>query len=771
MKKYTWIIAGVLLCCGHAVAAGTDPSKEINPGDEWKETLEKSAIIKSGTDQLNYPYYQHESIGLGGTVLRVDPWGFGYDKAPGLVKETPFNHQHKPYFSHEYWWDKEGHRFNPFLLRSGYGASFEPGTITAFNHHLDISTGMLEIDLKLVVNGVSFSTKRNIFVTPEGVLVIRVHDAGAPSPLQLKIEVEQDVRIYNNQGIYAGPHAGWQETSVAKQTNGAMLGGVITATRRGTSTASMAVAAGAQSAIHVSGNNMIYRTEEAGKTVTFYIAPASSFDPKTGNNPAAYAWKTALAARQKGYDKLRQETAAWWEAYFNRSKISVPDESVMKLYAQSLYYHGVYFGESHIPPGCNSTDVESFGGAVCTEYDLTLSQLAMVYTAHLNEAKNIAGWLYTILPKAKENAQKGLQHHLVQEKYPAGAKYTTLMGYDGALCIQPTVGEGSNLYSNYPGANAAVMALAYLDFSDDQPYRDAALDILKSTTTVSLSDLVFDDRLLKGYRCRYAPSTVQQASALMGYTECVKRGIADPEWSKYEGRILIPSTTLNGDSLVAGSIGAVAKEGVGDATWLQPVWWDNVMQKDNPLVLPSYKNAAKSTTGNYVFNNGWMGVIASKLYSGNDALLWLRNFEKPDILYDKTCFTESKGYYNLTPEIGAHGAYICNVTQMMVDPDNSEYIDVFPALPGAWDNKKVAFSNLMVTGALSLSAERDMGGMNITISNLSKSARQRRIRIKMPLHSRVKEDPSFFIQDGFIIMNVALLPGETKTYEYKFVSR
>ncbi|MBE0655433.1 MAG: hypothetical protein IH594_16650 [Bacteroidales bacterium] len=634
-------------------------------------------------DRLNYEFYQYQPVGLGGTVIRVDPWGFGYHRAPGTDTQAgPFNHQHEPYFGYEYWWDKEGHRYNPFLLKAGYGDSFNPGTITAFRQNLDIRTGVLDIDLTLNLDGISFSTQRNVFVTPDGILVIRVNDTGAPTPIQLNIEVETDVRVYNNGGIYAVPHDAWSGTASAMGNEDVTQGGIVTASRPGTSTASLAVAVEAETPVIVSEENSVFSTTEANGKVTFFIAPASSFNPATPDVPWDHAWDLAYAAKQKGYEKLRKETSAWWSNYLNRSKISIPDEAVAKLYAQSLFYHGVYFGESSIPPGCNSTDIESFAGAICPEYDLTFSSLALVYTGHLCEAKNIADWVYSVLPKAREYATGGISHHNVFKKYTGGAKYTTLTGFDGALTVQPVDFEGNNLHSNYPGLNAALMALSYIDYSDDDSFRIAAHHVLQSTTYVALEDLTYDARF-DAFRDANAPSTVQQGSAQMGYEECVKRGIALPEWEKYKGKILIPTTKLGSDALIAGGVGAIAQEGVGDATWLQPVWWNNVISKHDPVVQPSFENAAKSSTGNYVFNNGWMGVIAAKLYLGNDALSWLQKFQSPEILYDQTCFSEVIGLYNLTPEIGAHGAYICNLSQMLIDPDDDKIIDIFPAIPDA----------------------------------------------------------------------------------------
>ena len=734
----------------------------------WNTTLENSVFTKSGMDRLNNQYYQYQPVGLGGTVMRVDPWGFGYQRAP-LAATDPWHH-HEPYFGYEYWWDKEGHRFNPFRLRAGYGTSFNPGTITSFYQNLDIRRGELVINLTLDVDGTSFTTQRNVLVTPEGILVIRVKDSGAPSPLKLKIFVETDVRIYQNYGIYAVPHDPWTGSATSREIETVTQGGVVTATRPGTSTAALAVAVETQSSVALSDSNTVYSTTEADGSLTFYIAPASSFNPATPDVPWDHAWNAAYAASQKGYEALRQETAAWWSNYLNCSKISVPDETVSKLYAQSLYYHGVYFGETAIPPGCNSTDIESFAGAICPEYDLVFSQLALAYTGHLNEAKNIADWTYSVLPKTKLYATEGVTQHNVSKIYTGGAKYTTLMGFDGAQVILPTEGESGALHYNASGANAALMALYYLDFSDDETFREPANDILKSTTYVSLEDLMYDNRY-DAYRDKNVPSAVQQASALMGYSECVKRGIANPGWEIYEGKILIPKTTLYGEALIAGGVGAAAQKGVGDATWLQHIWWDGVVSKHDPIAGPSYENSAKSTTGNYVFNNGWMGVVASKLYLGNDALSWLQNFQMPDnILYDQTCFTEARGQFNLTPEIGAHGAYICNLSQMLMDPDNDDTIDIFPAIPDAWEYKKVAFTDLLAKGAISVSADRDLQGVKVDVTNNSRSTQNKEIRIKIPRLLLVDGMDMSEVPEGFIENNISLLSGETKSFEYTFSS-
>lgn len=63
----------------------------------------------------------------------------------------------------------------------------------------------------------------------------------------------------------------------------------------------------------------------------------------------------------------------------------------------------------------------------------------------------------------------------------------------------------------------------------------------------------------------------------------------------------------------------------------------NVRKCDNPPVKNSYAPFRNSKTGDYVFNNGWMGVIAAKLYDSNDTYAWAKKFLQPGVtLFDNT---------------------------------------------------------------------------------------------------------------------------------------
>ena len=743
---------------------------DMNMDTDWNNVLVGSGINKSGMERFENPEFQYYTIGLGGTTLRVDPWGFAYDRAPS-TSQTSLNH--RPSFSYEYWWDNAGHRFNLFNVRGGYlvdegrySIKLKPGTVTSFEQNLDITTGVVTTRLGLNVDGTEFTSERETFVTPDGVLVIRVKDTGAPLPLQLNVSVNE---VVDFQGTY---YAGEEESFVKDEDNTTAFdaGGVITAKRTATATGSVAVAVEAAAGAYVSEDCEYYGSQEADGTVTFYISPKSSFCPETADAPWTYAEEAVMAAKAKGFDALKEETAAWWDKYLNVSKVSVPDDDVMKLYAQSLFYHGIYFGNGTIPPGCFGTDVYGFFGGVCPEYDLSFSSFAMAYTGHIDETKNIADWVYSVLPKCKSQAVNGVQHHDVFRQYDDGAIYTTIMGYDGTITIQGEPQEGQNLLQNYPGLNAARMALNYLDYSDDQSFKDAAYDVLKSTTYVALEDLV--DNGKGGYRDGKIPNCMQEGAVLMGFQQCLKRGIAEPEWiEKYKDKIEYPSGLLNGEPILSSGCGHNPAKGEGGSTWNYPLWWATVVDKEDPMAVNYVKNC-ENTFEEYCFNNGWNGVANAKIFRGNNALMWLRNFQRPEVLLDETSFSENAtdAGINYTPEVGANGAYICNLTQMLIDPDEDDCVDIFPAIPDEWEYETIGFENLMTTGALSLNATRSMDGVSVSIENRAGDVRSRKLRIKVPRSLLVSalDDVEYTVEDGFIITDVNLQPGESRELEFVF---
>ncbi len=739
----------------------------------WDEAVQQGAFVKDGLESFHNPQYQYECLGLGGTTMRVGPYGF---TRPGAHWVHPNGYlEHQPYLAYQYWWDDEAHRHIPFDLTGGYGKELEPGQITSFHQNLDIASGLLTIDLDLRADLVgaglyeigqhAFHSRREMFITPEGVLVIRVADSPeATLPFQMRVDANQWVRIYLNMGIYKKEHEKWTGTAIQKPN-----GMVITGTRPKSCVATLAVAV-ETSEPYVDEKAFLLGASKPGQAVTFYIAPGSSYESP---DPAAAAWAKAEQARTQGYDAQRKATSDWWAAFYGRSAVSLPDRTLATWYARSMYYHGVYFGNTDIPPGCNSTSTESFAGAICPEYDLVLSQMALVYTNHFDESRRVVDWINRALPRAEQYAKEGLTLHNVSVKYSGGAKYSSLMGYDGSILLPPTEGEGVNAYGNFAGINAAVMSLAYLDCSGDARYEELAKRVLKETTQVALEDLEWRPDF-NAYVDKHMPSTVQQTAAIFGVKESLRRGVAEPDWEKYADKILLPTADFEGEKVMIVGPGGVPIQDYGDATWMIPVWWYCTMQGNDPIARASYGLFHHSLTGNYVFNNGWMGVYAAKLRDGEEAFRWARQMIQPGVtLFDDTCFGEivvDAEDFKKTPEIAAHGSLICNITQMLLDPDAEDAITVFPAIPAEWEVKGVAFKNLAAKGAILVSGEFQSSAVRVSIENRSTKAATRILRVRMPQGAtklRNAPDGARFEDGWAVIAGVELPPQQSLQFTFE----
>ncbi|MEI6636727.1 MAG: hypothetical protein WCO99_09180, partial [Planctomycetota bacterium] len=93
------------------VAGGRPAAQDVLPS--WHKTVAAAAFRKQGVERpeqppggyLANPYYQCETIGLGGTVVRVGPHGFTSPAAPAVDRTGHL--ESRPYLSQQHWWDEE----------------------------------------------------------------------------------------------------------------------------------------------------------------------------------------------------------------------------------------------------------------------------------------------------------------------------------------------------------------------------------------------------------------------------------------------------------------------------------------------------------------------------------------------------------------------------------------------------------------------------------------------------------------------------------------
>ena len=357
--------------------------------------------------------------------------------------------------------------------------------------------------------------------------------------------------------------------------------------------------------------------------------------------------------------------------------------------------------------------------------------------------------------------------HKVSVKYSGGAKFAPLMGYDGTIVTPPTEAEGIWAHEDFAGNNAALMALKYVDWSGDDRSATLARRILKETTRLSVEDLQWRPDV-NAYLNKNMPNTVQQAATIYGLRESVRRGVAEKGWEEMANKVLLPTGEYRGTKVLAGGPDATPVENSGDATWLIPSWWYRIIADNNPLVGASYALFRTSKTGNYVFNNGWMGVIAAKLQDGDEACRWAKRFIQSGVtLFDDTCFGETVSDaedFKKTPEVAAHGSLICNINQMLLDPDDENSITVFPAIPLEWEQQGVAFNNLAAKRGILVSGEFKPQQVRVTLDNRSDRNCRRNLRVRLPQGTTSLRLPNkgVRVEEGWAVIPAVQLPPKGK---------
>jgi len=686
--------------------------------------------------------------------MRPGPHGFTFPSAPDLRTDGWIDN--RPFLIYQYWWDEDGHRVVPFDLVGGYGESVDAGEIKEFSHYLDISSGLLTVDLHLSFGSSTFSSQREIFVTPEGVLVIRVtdgEDCNLPFILQVKprpIWPRSSCSPYERIDAAAPPE-------LVKN------GLIFVADRPNACRATMAVVTENENVIADKMSCSI-KNNKGNKTQTFFLAPGSSYE---SNDPVGKSWDKVTSAANKGFERLRDETRQWWTTFWSKSHIVVPDEKVMCWYLRSMYYLGVYFGNTDIPPGCFGTNPAGFYGAVCPEFDLPLNVFALLYSNHLEEAGRVANWLSDILERARDNARHSEMHNISVTR-STGAFYGPLIAWDGRLLIPPTPQEAIHLYEKYPSANVAAMALAYADFSNDREYASKATLILREIADLMVEDLVWSAEE-NAYKDKYMHSPLNLASIHFVLRECNSRKVningdldrflehLHYDWGTFYGR----QTIFPGNH----------RQNTGDAPWLQPLWWFRLFSCHDPKIIASYDLIRHSPTGKYVFNNGWMAVHAAKLYKEEDAFKWVQNLANPspgfpNPAFDDTNFCEIIYDWEdsaKTPEIAAHASLVCGLVQMMLDPDDTEGVALFPALPSQWRTEGVSFKGLLARGGVVVAGNYRDEGIKVSLSNLGDSLVKRQLRIRCYGKNLTPDKPvSSISQNGdWIVLPMDLAPGDT----------
>jgi hypothetical protein len=249
--------------------------------------------------------------------------------------------------------------------------------------------------------------------------------------------------------------------------------------------------------------------------------------------------------------------------------------------------------------------------------------------------------------------------------------------------------------------------------------------------------------------------------------------LANPEWEATASRVHQPTADLGGERVIPAGPGAAAAKGTGDPTWLASLWWYGTLDPGSHLARATYEMLARPQY--YVFNRGWMGVLAAKLGEGDDSYAWARSLLEPGIcLFDDTCLGEivyDFEDFKKTPEIAAHSALLCNVAQMLLGPDQPDVVSVFPAVPKGWLREGVAFSGLAARGGIVVSGRADAHGTRISLENRGSGAATRTVRVRLPegVEALAGKPDGARVEGGWGVLDgVRIASGEAVTYVLEY---
>jgi len=120
--------------------------------------------------------------------------------------------------------------------------------------------------------------------------------------------------------------------------------------------------------------------------------------------------------------------------------------------------------------------------------------------------------------------------------------------------------------------------------------------------------------------------------------------------------------------------------------------------------------------------------------------------------------------FKKTPEVAAHAALICNLTQMLLDPDDGDSITVFPAIPAEWERRGVAFDKLSAKENILVSGEFKTHRVCVTLENRSGKDCTRSLRVRLPKDTTSVSHPEngAQVKDGWAVLPAVKLPVKQK---------
>ena len=429
-----------------------------------------------------------------------------------------------------------------------------------------------------------------------------------------------------------------------------------------------------------------------------------------------------------GLDTLRDEHLTYWRHYFAASSITIPDEQYQYFYEASMYHFKA--AQNRESGGLPVNNLRRTWSSHIF-WDSYFIQRALMEAHHTAEALEANRFFQRTIDHARRHAS--------EEFGCDGLKWDWEITHDGRKAYGTLLHMKYQVHNNGSYAN---MIMGYYDFTQDEDYLREFYPILEGLARFFLDCIVqkTDDGYGVGYvvgvhespdKVLNDGSTVTGTIVILRHLVRAARILGKPEDDFIrECAAVGQELTKTVDRLYNGQFfrSSESQEHI-NASSVAPIHPMGVVAAKDPRAVSTVHHYLKINVGrvsSFPWSGGRIGTVLAE--QGNGDLVW----EVLDSMRPTICqiggmaeVMQNNGEWNMQYFGTAQGATCTAIHQLLLQ-STEEGIELFPAVPSAWDN--AAFNNLLARGLSVTARYNRAGGVEWTVRNDAPEALTRQVR-------------------------------------------
>ena len=544
----------------------------------------------------------------------------------------------------------------------------------------------------------------------------------------------------------------------------------------------------------VKKNNELYYEQKGWGDFTYQVAVKWEKIGKkivgawsiTSNRSEEEAQVLVAKALQKGISKCYDSHLQWWNEFYGKSSISIPDAVLTKQYHNELYKMGSIARESSYPISLQAVwtadngEMAPWHGDYHHDLNTQLSYWPFYTSNHLKETLGYTSTLWKQRDYHKEYTKKyfgtnGLNVPGVCDL--DGKPMGGWVQYSLGPTVSAWLAQHFYLYWTYSQDRDYLKNYAYPYSKDVATYFEEFTVMRNGVRTLSLSSSPeFNDNRIDAWF--HEMSNFDRALIKFNFKSTAEMAeeLGKSEEAAHWKRLLAELPDFDYDdeghlTIAPGYPYAVSHRHFSHMLGIHPLGLLDVSHgaKDEKIIRASIASLDQHGPDKWCgYTYSWLGSMKARVFDGEGACQALRDFSTNFCLRNTFHVNgDQKGgeksrltYRPFTLE--GNLAFAAGVQEMLLQ-SHTGVVNVFPAIPAKWDN--VSFKNLRTVGAFLISAVYDKAqGTQVTC--IAEKGGQLRLQIPAGRTYEFKGDVSrVHEEDG--ILSVDTECGEKLQFVFK----